>query len=111
MRPGDTLSRIATRVQPAGVSLDQMLVSLFRGNPQAFMGENMNRLKSGAVLTVPDADAVATVPQPQAREIIVAQSADFDAYRRALAAGTPVRARCRPRWTTAARVQRPRQTS
>jgi Tfp pilus assembly protein FimV len=32
------------------VSLDQMLVSLFRGNPQAFAGDNMNRLKAGAVL-------------------------------------------------------------
>ena len=105
VRPGDTLSRIATRVQPAGVSLDQMLVSLFRGNPQAFMGENMNRLKSGAVLTVPDADAVATVPQPQAREIIVAQSADFDAYRRALAAGTPVRAETAPARQAAGQVQ------
>jgi pilus assembly protein FimV len=40
------------------VSLDQMLVSLFRGNPQAFTGDNMNRLKAGAVLTCP-ADAAA----------------------------------------------------
>ena len=30
-----------------GVSLDQMLVSLYRGNPQAFMDNNMNRLKAG----------------------------------------------------------------
>ncbi|KPF99437.1 hypothetical protein IP87_05805, partial [beta proteobacterium AAP121] len=52
VRPGDSLSRIASRTQRPGVSLDQMLVSLFRGNPQAFSGDNMNRLKSGAVLSV-----------------------------------------------------------
>ncbi|WP_310735219.1 LysM peptidoglycan-binding domain-containing protein, partial [Mitsuaria sp. TWR114] len=30
VKPGDTLSRIASRTQPAGVSLDQMLVGLYR---------------------------------------------------------------------------------
>ena len=44
VRSGDSLSLIASRTLRPGVSLDQMLVSLYRGNPQAFMGENMNRL-------------------------------------------------------------------
>jgi pilus assembly protein FimV len=84
---GDTLSRIASRVRPASVSLDQMLVALFRANPEAFMGQNMNRLKAGAVLDVPSADAAGQVGPGEAREVIVAQSADFDAYRRRLAGG------------------------
>ncbi len=92
VRPGDTLSRIAGRAQRPGVSLDQMLVSLFRANPQAFMGENMNRLKSGVVLNVPSAAEAGQVTAPQAREIIVAQSADFDAFRQRLAGGTTARA-------------------
>jgi pilus assembly protein FimV len=87
VRQGDTLSAIAARNQPAGVSLDQMLVSLFRGNPQAFVGNNMNRLRAGAVLTVPSADEAKAIPAGEARETIVAQSADFDAYRRKLASG------------------------
>ena len=37
VRTGDSLSRIAARTQRPGVSLDQMLVSLYRGNPQAFV--------------------------------------------------------------------------
>ena len=53
---GDTLSKIAGRNLPAGVSLDQMLVGLYRHNPQAFFGNNMNRLKSGVVLNMPTAD-------------------------------------------------------
>ena len=42
---GETLSELAQEYRPEGVSLDQMLVALYQANPQAFMGENMNRLK------------------------------------------------------------------
>jgi pilus assembly protein FimV len=87
VRPGDSLSRIARTVQPQSVSLDQMLVALFRGNPDAFVDDNMNRLKAGQVLTIPSAEAVQQVSAPQAREVIRAQSADFAAYRQQLAAG------------------------
>jgi pilus assembly protein FimV len=87
VRPGDSLSRIARTVQPQSVSLDQMLVALFRGNPDAFIGNNMNRLKAGEVLNIPSADAARQVSAPEAREVIRAQSADFSAYRQQLASG------------------------
>jgi pilus assembly protein FimV len=87
VRPGDSLSRIAKTVQPQSVSLDQMLVALFRGNPDAFVGNNMNRLKSGEVLNIPPTEAVQQVTAPEAREVIRAQSADFAAYRQQLASG------------------------
>ncbi len=88
VRSGDTLSKIASRTQREGVSLDQMLVALFRANPSAFMGENMNRLKAGVVLSVPSADAAQAVSSGEARKTIVAQSADFGAYRQRLAGAT-----------------------
>jgi pilus assembly protein FimV len=69
-----------------------MLVSLFRGNPQAFAGDNMNRLKSGAVLTVPSAAEAGAISAAEAREVINAQSADFSAYRQRLASGTTTQA-------------------
>jgi pilus assembly protein FimV len=87
VRPGDSLSRIAKNLQPPSVSLDQMLVALFRGNPDAFVGNNMNRLKAGEVLTVPSAEGAKQIAEPEAREVIRAQSADFDAYRQQLASG------------------------
>jgi len=87
VRSGDTLSGIARSVQRGNVSLDQMLVALFRGNPDAFMGNNMNRLKAGEVLTVPSAEAAQQVSDAAAREEIRAQSADFAAYRQQLAQG------------------------
>ena len=87
VRTGDSLSRIAARTQRQGVSLDQMLVSLFRANPQAFVADNMNRMKAGSVLTVPSSEDAAKVTPQAARELIVAQSADFGAYRQRLASG------------------------
>ncbi|WP_428424734.1 FimV/HubP family polar landmark protein [Methylibium sp.] len=89
VKAGDTLYRIASRTQQPGVSLDQMLVSLYRSNPDAFLGNNMNRLKAGAVLTVPSADQGKAVSPSDARQVIQAQSADFGAYREKLAGGVP----------------------
>ena len=83
---GETLSELAQEYRPEGVSLDQMLVALYQANPQAFMGENMNRLKTGAVLQLPGAEAARVVPPVPARELIKAHSADFGAYRSRLAA-------------------------
>ncbi len=93
VRAGDSLSSIAQRNAAEGVSLDQMLVGLYRSNPHAFQGNNMNRLKAGVVLNVPSAEEAQKVPQSEARSVIVAQSADFSAYRQRLAgtvAPTPV---------------------
>jgi pilus assembly protein FimV len=87
--PGETLLGVARQYKPEGVSLDQMLVALYRSNPQAFIGANMNRLKAGAVLTVPSTGLVEEVSQPQARELIQAHSADFGAYRERLAVAAP----------------------
>lgn len=90
VKPGDNLSRIAAKTQAQGVSLDQMLVSLYRSNPDAFIGNNMNRLKAGATLKVPSSDEAGSLSQDEARQIIQAQSADFESYRQRLASGAPV---------------------
>ena len=82
---GDTLGRIAAQTKPADVSLDMMLVALYRANPEAFIGNNMNRLKSGRILTVPDADSVRATAPGEARGVVVAHAADFNAYRNKLA--------------------------
>jgi pilus assembly protein FimV len=89
VKTGDSLSKIAGKTQRAGVSLDQMLVSLYRSNPQAFVENNMNRLKSGVVLSVPSADSAKGVAPTEARQVIQAQSADFGAYRQRLAGAVP----------------------
>ena len=85
VKKGDSLAAIAHQFKPAGVSLDQMLVVLYQANPEAFVGNNMNRLRSGQVLSVPDAQAAADVAPAEARSIVVAQTRDFNEYRNRLA--------------------------
>jgi len=89
VRPGDSLSKVASRTQVSGISLDQMLVGLFRNNPDAFIDGNMNLLKAGSTLQVPSSDDLGSVPAAEAHRIIVAQSADFSAYRQRLASAAP----------------------
>src|SRR5690606_13561274 len=105
VKSGDSLSRIAARTAPAGVSLDQMLVSLYRSNPSAFVGNNMNRLKSGVVLNVPSADEAKSVTNSEARQVIQAQSADFAAYRQHLAAAVTATTPDQPQRQASGKVQ------
>src|SRR5947208_2273503 len=63
VKRGDTLSKIAAQVKPADITLDQMLVAMFRANETAFDGKNMNRLRPGTILSVPtNPDASTTQP-------------------------------------------------
>ena len=89
VKPGDTAGKIAAQFKPASVSLDQMLVALLRSNPDAFTGGNINRLKSGGVLDIPDADAAGAVSVTDASTTIVAQSRNFNDFRRKLAENIP----------------------
>lgn len=85
VKKGDSLAVIANQLKPAGVSLDQMLVALYRANPDAFIDKNMNRLRAGQVLSVPDAAAGTGVAPAEARSLVVAQTRDFNEYRNRLA--------------------------
>ncbi len=85
VKSGDTLSKIAGEHIVEGVTLNQMLVALFNNNRDAFIGGNMNRLRAGKILSIPDAATVAEVGDFEARKVVAAQSADFNVYRNALA--------------------------
>jgi pilus assembly protein FimV len=83
---GDTLSKIALAAKPADVTLEQMLVLLFRSNPDAFSGKNMNRLKTGKIIRLPDPAQYGGISATDARKEVRLQSADWRAYRERLAA-------------------------
>lgn len=89
VKSGDTAGHIAASIKPANVSLDQMLVALMRANPDAFLHGNVNRLRAGAVLDLPDSAAAEAIPADEARQTIIAQSRDFNDFRRKLAANAP----------------------
>ena len=85
VKPGDTAGRIAATFKPQGVSLDQMLVALLRANPEVFVNDNINRIRTGAVMNLPTAQEAQVVPPAEATQIILAQSKDFNTFRRNLA--------------------------
>ncbi len=89
VKPGDSAGRIARSTKPLNVSLDQMLVALLRTNPDAFVRDNVNRIKAGAILNLPTPEQAAETPAAEARQMIVAQSKDFNDYRRKLANSAP----------------------
>jgi pilus assembly protein FimV len=89
VKPGDTAGKIAAQNKPASISLDQMLVAMLRSNPDAFIGGNINRLKSGAVLDIPTAEEAGTLPASEASSTIIAQAKDFNDFRQKLASGVP----------------------
>lgn len=85
VKAGDTLGRIAAQNKPAEVSLDQMMVALFRANPNAFINDNINLIRAGRAISIPSAGDAAAIGAAEARSEVVAQSKDFAAYRSRLA--------------------------
>lgn len=61
VKRGDTLYAVARRLRPEGVTLNQVLVALYRANPDAFLGGNINQLRAGAVLSVPPRETMAAL--------------------------------------------------
>jgi len=86
---GDTASELAIGTMPDGVSLDQMLLALLRNNPDAFVDANVNRMKAGALITLPTEQDAKSVSRDEARREIQVQAKDFEAYRAELAERAP----------------------
>ncbi|WP_316655336.1 FimV/HubP family polar landmark-like protein TapV [Ralstonia condita] len=84
---GDSLYDIASTAAQGqeAVSLDQMLLALYRNNPNAFIGGNINRLRTGSVLKVPSQTDAQKVSPREARREVVAQTSGFAGYRNRLA--------------------------
>ena len=83
VKRGDTLSKIAARVKPKGVTLEQMLVSLYHANRDAF-GGNMNLLYAGKILRIPEEPQVVAIAQSKAVEEVRVQEAGKETPREVL---------------------------
>jgi len=86
---GDTLSKIAMQNKSDEVSLERMLVALYRANADQFDSKNMNRIRAGKILRLPSQNELLDVAQPDAVKEIRAQTSDWNAYRQKLAAAAP----------------------
>ena len=69
VKNGDTLIGIALNNATPGADMYQMLWALYQANPQAFYSNNMNLLRVGSTLQIPDADAVRAIDSKLARSM------------------------------------------
>jgi pilus assembly protein FimV len=73
--PSDTLWNIAESVRPdSSVSMQQVMLALQDLNPDAFIAGNINRLKRGEVLRVPDIDQIRSRSRAEATRQVAAQN-------------------------------------
>lgn len=86
VRNGDYLFALAQRHAVPGVTVYQMMVGLLRANPRAFIHANMNLVKAGATLRVPDVSVLTSISDREARRIFEEQALEFARYRQRLAA-------------------------
>jgi pilus assembly protein FimV len=74
---GQTLWEIAAQYRPAGITMNQMMIAMYEANPAAFMG-NMNLLREGATLVMPDASALGSVSAAEATQEAIRQTAEWE---------------------------------
>ncbi len=73
----DTLFRIASRVNPGPRRVvNQTMIALFRANPQAF-GGNINRLRAGAVLRIPEISEIEAISTQDATQEVARQTQEW----------------------------------
>ncbi|QNN47220.1 hypothetical protein H9L17_03450 [Thermomonas brevis] len=85
VKQGETLSKIASGLDlRSAFSLDQTMLALLQANPDAFLGDDVNRLRSGAVLRVPAQDEVAKIGADEAAQVVRQQMRQWRQARRAV---------------------------
>ncbi len=104
VKRGDTLSKLAKQTKTSDVSLERMLVALYQVNADAFDGNNMNRLRVGKILHMPESQQLAGLSQSDAVNEVRAQVADWNAYRQKLAAAAAPAIAQRPKQEVAGKI-------
>lgn len=69
VQSGDTVWRIATKVRPQGYSVNQTMSALQHLNPSAFINNDINLLKKGALLRLPQGSDVAALQEQPAADV------------------------------------------
>lgn len=82
--PRDTLWEIAAKARTGG-SVQQTMLAIQALNPDAFIGGNINRLKTGQVLRLPDSVQSTALPQSKAIAEVAAQNEAWRQGRRYVA--------------------------
>lgn len=85
--PNDTLWEIAERARQGG-TVHQTMLAIQDLNPNAFIGGNINRMKNGQVLRLPNAEQIGRRSQAEAIQQVAQQNASWRQATGAAPAGT-----------------------
>ncbi|WP_049629857.1 FimV/HubP family polar landmark protein [Cellvibrio sp. pealriver] len=79
VRQNDTLWDIALRARSdSSISVHQSMMALYRANPDAFINGNINRLRRGQVLRIPDAEEMKSLGKSEAVSQFAQATGDSD---------------------------------
>ena len=83
VRSGDTLWEISAQVRPdRGVSIQQTMLAIQKLNPDAFINNNINLLKKGQILRIPEREDITQTNQRSAVQEVAEQNREWsgDSY-------------------------------
>jgi FimV-like protein len=81
VRKDDTLSQIAMEHKTSDVSMTQMMMALHMNNREAFIKDNINLMRTGAVLQLPQVEQVRSITRGEAGRHFAAQMQQWDEIR------------------------------
>lgn len=79
VRSGETLWQIAKQMQAEGETTEQVVMALHRHNPDAFIRNNVNGLKKGKILRLPEGADVTSLSPREARQEFIQQTKEWSA--------------------------------
>lgn len=88
IKKGDTAWRLAEAMRPdQSVSMEQMMVAMLQHNPDSFIDGNINGLRRGYVLRVPDYEQITSVSKDSAKALVRNQAALWRQYQQTKTGG------------------------
>lgn len=82
VKRGETLSKIASNVKSENISLEQMMIGILRNNPNAFINQNINRLKANEILYIPETEQLIQISHSEAAREVMLHAAKRSLYAR-----------------------------
>lgn len=85
VQEGDIMYNIAEQFRPSGVDINQAMLAIMRYNPEAFINDNVNLVRKGQVLRIPDEEAMLALSSRDAVAEVRGQNALWREYKAQLA--------------------------
>ncbi len=93
VKENDTLWSLAEKLRPnSEVSVEQMMLALVQENPESFIKENINGLKRGYILRMPDGNNITAVDSKTARIQVAQHNSLWREYRQKMSGSVPASA-------------------